>query len=128
MGYGVFVPMYFFKNILYSFLLIILPMSAISNENWLTDSISNEIEIEYERTCESIIDVIRVDSRKRLSPKNNYASIEQIYQRKTISISEEKVECSGYALLSNGRESRIKYSAYIDNEGDIIYSTHGLDY
>lgn len=119
--------MKFLKTTLYFSLLIIFPMSTISSENWLKDSISDEVEIDYERTCDSIIEVIRAETRNRLSPNNSYASIEQIYKRKTISISEEKVECTGYALLSNGRERRIEYGAFIDDEGDIIFQT-SLDF
>ena len=103
-------------------LLLLTPINSFANETWLQESISNEVEIDYERTCENIINVIRTDTRKRLSPNNKYLSIEQIYNRKTISISEDKVECSGYALLSNGTRRRINYGAYIDNEGDIIFN------
>ena len=99
----------------------LLPINLLANDQWYINEISNEVEIDYERTCDSIVNVISQDTRKRLSPKNNYASIEQIYERETISISEKRVECKGKALLSNGIKQAISYGSYVDNIGDIIY-------
>ena len=109
------------KNILFIIVFSVIPTNLLANEQWYIDEISNEVEIDYERTCDSIVKVISQDTRKRLSPKNNYASIEQIYERETISISEKRVECKGKALLSNGIKQAISYGSYVDNIGDIVY-------
>ena len=114
------------KNILFIIVFSIIPINLLANDQWYINEISNEVEIDYERTCDSIVNVISQDTRKRLSPKNNYASIEQIYERETISISEKRVECKGKALLSNGIKQAISYGSYVDNIGDIIYF-HSLD-
>ena len=109
------------KNILFIILFSMIPINLLANEQWYIDEISNEVEIDYERTCNSIVNIISQNTRKRLSPKNNYASIEQIYERETISISEKRVECEGKALLSNGRKQPLSYGSYVDDIGDIIY-------
>ena len=89
-------------------------------QSWLEDKISKSVKPYYERNCDSIVDQVRQDSRARLSVNQEGVSVEQIYDRKTLVLLEERAECKGTALLSNNTRSVIMYGAYRDAQNDII--------
>ena len=111
----------YFQKTFLILLISFYPLKAYSSLDWLKKNVSEEVEIDYEMTCDSIIETIRKDSRFRMSSKNNFISIEQIYDRNTITISETSLDCEGVALMSNGEKNKVKYGAYIDEENDKVF-------
>ena len=55
---------YFTNNILF-ISCFLLPINLLANEQWYIDQISKVVEIDYARTCDSIVDGIRKDTRER---------------------------------------------------------------
>lgn len=95
--------------------------SSHGADEWLGQQIESQVEIEYENTCDNIIQGIIEDSRMRIgSSMEKTTSIEQIYNRTTFQISDTKVMCQGVALMSNSIEKSLRYGAYIDAQGDWI--------
>jgi len=89
-------------------------------QSWLEERISKSVKPDYKRNCDSIVDQVRQDSRARLSVNTSGISVEQIYDRKTLVLLEDRVECKGTALFSNNTRTVIKYGAYRDAQSEII--------
>jgi hypothetical protein len=82
----------------------------------LLNKLENSLEIDYQYTCDSIVETIINTSEKRL--RNINYSIVQILNRKKISISESDVECLGTAITNNGKTVGLEYGAFKDSQND----------
>jgi hypothetical protein len=97
----------------FSFALIVAPSQSFSQ-------MLPEVERKYDYDCNSIIKIIRDDTRNRIAIYKR--SIEQVYERKRLSISDNNVSCSGQALFSDGKKKVIQYGGHIDKQGSWVFN------
>lgn len=97
--------------------LIVNSQSAVSQDN--IEQFLRETTVKmFVEDCNSLIDMIRVDSRLRMS--ENGSSVEQIYDQQQIKMTSQKIDCKGLALLSDSKRKEIIYGAYKDQKNEII--------
>lgn len=101
---------------LFKAVVIFVGFTNVGMASPLINKLEKSLEIDYQYTCDSILETIITTSEKRLN-NNNY-SIVQILNRKQISISESDVQCLGTAITNNGKTVGLEYGAFKDSQND----------
>ena len=106
----------------YFFALTLILSNFVFSDPIIKERLINNVSIKYEYNCNSIVEKIREDSREREIDFLDKLSIEQIYNRKRISINDSEVNCKGEGMLSNGERVKIFYGLYTDElQEKILY-------
>lgn len=111
-----------FKQLVYIFVYtLFIALSSLSfADQWLDEEIADSVEIDYDIDCDSLVQEVRSASRERMLANPGQVSVEQIYKRETLKLTDDKVECLGEAMLSDSSRIMINYGSYIDELGDRI--------
>ena len=105
---------------LYLVLFLSIFTYPLLSDELIKQRVISDVEIEYEYNCDSIVLMVIKDTRERKHDWLGNHSIEQIYERETQSIQDDKVDCNGVALISNGSKLKINYGMYLDELKDRI--------
>tara|TARA_B100000579_G_scaffold413768_1_gene406739 strand:- start:642 stop:998 length:357 start_codon:yes stop_codon:yes gene_type:complete len=99
---------------LYLVLFLSIFTYPLLSDELIKQRVISDVEIEYEYNCDSIVLMVIEDTRERKLDWLGNNSIEQIYEREIQSIQDDKVDCNGVALISNGSKLKINYGMYVD--------------
>ncbi len=107
-------------SVLLTLSIFMFQINSVHAENWLLPKINEAISEKFDRDCDTIVRSIINIAREKVLANLEKVSIEQIYNREIIQISDNNVECEGVAMFSDGTKSYINYGAYVDRMGDVI--------